>query len=80
MRSLEAELAALRHEKNSSLQNKEVKDTQKGLTGAEFAREIGVDQSTASRWKSGKMKTPENIAKQWEYRESDRLWYRKDHN
>ena len=80
MRSLEAELAALRHEKNSSPQNKEVKDTKGGLTGAEFAREIGKDAATVSRWKSGKMKTPDEIAALWEFRESDQRWYRKAHN
>jgi hypothetical protein len=53
------------------------KDTEKGLTGAQFAKEIGKDAATVSRWKSGKIKTPEAIAAQWEYRESDQRWHQK---
>jgi transcriptional regulator with XRE-family HTH domain len=57
-----------------------VKDTEKGLTSAEFAREIGKDTGTVSRWKSGKLKMPDAIAAYWEYRESDQRWHQKVHN
>jgi transcriptional regulator with XRE-family HTH domain len=53
-----------------------VKVHKDGLTSAEFAREIGKDNGTVSRWKSGKLKMPDAIAAQWEYRESDQRWHR----
>jgi ribosome-binding protein aMBF1 (putative translation factor) len=46
-----------------------------GLNNKDFAKKVRRHDSTISRWRSGKVKIPDDIAREWEIR-GDK-WYRK---
>jgi DNA-binding XRE family transcriptional regulator len=61
----------------SPLASSDLARPQKGLTGAELAKELGVDPGSISRWKSGKSRPKAAIAREFEkwVHRGDGLWY-----